>query len=145
MDKKNNKNLKNETISPVIISYQGVDTIGEATNLQNELCNKFSIKIDPPEEIPLSGARLGIGEIFITVVLAATVKTTVDSILNYLEKYYQKKQEEFDNIINIQIIIKKNNIDNGKRFPFHINKAKPMLLKLVFNTIREFISKIMKG
>ncbi len=129
---------------PLTITYSGIEIKKGAESLCDDLHEKFRVEINSPIETPRHIARLGAAEIIITIFLTSIVKTTLDAVLKYLEEYYTNQQEKSDKTVNIQIIIKRDKSDSGRRFPFRLSKAKPTLLKIVFNTIREFISRLEK-
>lgn len=113
MDKYNRENPNNLRAEFIKISYQGVNAEEEARILQDELYKQLHLKINPPTEIPDRIARLGVAEVIITIILAPIVQYAVNSILDTLQDFFRKKRP-----CKGQIIIKLDENDLGKRFPF---------------------------
>lgn len=143
MDKRNNKDSNDLMVESIKISYLGVDAEDEAKSLRDELCKQLHLQINPPAEIPARIVRLGVAEILITIILTTIAKTTLEAILDHLEEYFQSRYKKTDNI-NIQIVIKQDDTDIGKHYPFRLAEAKPIALKALFSTIRELVQKIVK-
>ena len=143
MVKHNRENPNGSGVESITISYQREEAEDEAKSLHDEMCRRLRIRISPLKEIPISAARLGGAEILVAIVLSTIAKTALDAILIYLEEHFQRRHKKND-IINVQIIIKRDDTDIGKRFPFRLTDVKPLALKVLFKTIREFISRVAK-
>lgn len=117
MDEYNKNNSNDLTIESIRISYQGVEGENEVRSLSEEIYQRLHLKINPPTKITDRIVRLGVSEILITIILTAIAKDMWDRILNLLQEHFQNQEKIRAN--KGQIIIKLNDSDTGKRFPFH--------------------------
>jgi hypothetical protein len=122
---------KKALAEPIKIFYQGRDAEAEAKSVYDDILQQFHIEISPPRKILSRSATLGIEELIITVILAKMTEITLEAIWDYLKKWFQNRHNEVNNNItlNVQIVLKKDNSDIGKRFPFQIKKGKPIDLE----------------
>jgi len=132
--------------SYINISYIGTDGENEARLFCDYLNQQALIKTNPPVKISTMGAELGVSEMLITIFLTTIVENTLEAIIDYLKKYFRKRQEDSSHInintLNIQIIIKQDDADIGKRYPMKITSKKtPDLEKFFGDIIKEYSKK----
>lgn len=129
--------------APVELFYRGSGALEEANFIHDELEKNFNWKLSTPSPISKGEAMLGVGEIFLAIVLASIGKTLVVTLLNYLEATFLKrvqKNDEFD--LQIQIIIKRKITDRGRRFPLDLNNIKESAVSTFFQSIRKEVEKL---
>ena len=128
----------NKTIS---LSYRGRTAKTEAQSLQSSLVQNVPNCSCQLQELPAKGQNLGLSEVAIYLVLSSLGKAVLQTTVDHLEEYFEQRAEDSEPM-DVQIVVKEDEVDIGKRFPFRLSNLKKFGFKAFFKTIREFIEKI---
>lgn len=131
MDKHDKNNSNELTIESVRISYLGVIAKDDAQFLYEKLHKQQGFKIPSPIEIPSRIAELGVPEVLVTIILTSMAKDIWNIILNLLKNYTQEKK------LYGQVIIKQDENDLGRRFPYHKETNWGVFFKAIDKYINE--------
>jgi hypothetical protein len=113
-----------------------------------ELKGRFEsvgVQVGSPREIKETDAKLGAEEIIITIIASAALKAVVqvafDELKNYLTKKYLGGEKSKKKLPNIQIVVKKNGTDSGKRELLSLKSATTDTIKKFIDNLSETAGK----
>ncbi|MFX0198575.1 MAG: hypothetical protein ACFFCW_20840 [Candidatus Hodarchaeota archaeon] len=138
MDSRNSEYLNNLKVESIRISYQGIRAGKQAASLHDKMYKQINLKINPPERIPDKIAKLGVAEILITITLAPIFHYAITSIIKVLRDFIRDRKNKS---CKGQIIIKVDDSDLGRRFPF---STREINLEEFFMIIDEYIKDLRK-
>jgi class 3 adenylate cyclase len=137
MDKYNRENPDDLRIESIKIFYQGFDAEEEAKSIYDDMYQRLHLNIHPPiathDRIP----KLGVAEVLLIIILAPIAQYAVNSILDSLRKRIRRPWKG-----QIIIVIKLDELDPGKRFPFNPLYAKEADWDEFFKAISKHIKGI---
>jgi len=125
----------------ITLSYRGETAKAEVESLQVALAQSLPNCSCQLKELPEDGQNLGLPEVAIYLVLSILGKAVLQTTVDHLEEYFEQKVEDSEPI-DMQIVVKKDESEYGKRFPFRLNSMKKLGVKAFFKSIRGFIAKI---
>jgi hypothetical protein len=117
MDKQRDRYPGNRISGSIKIQFKDEAAQTCANRLRDDLCQNLHLKINPPEKIPERKAKLGTenGDIIVSIILAHFIHSTVIALLGRLRDFFKTWKADFP---RGQLIVKPNENDIGKYFPF---------------------------
>lgn len=121
----------------IAVVYQGVSAKAEAESLHDAL-QASGIGVEPLSEIAPSGARLGVAEIFVTIVVTAAAKAVITTALQCLEDYLRERMEKERPDVRLQVVLKPQEM----RFPLSLRRATTQAIIAFFENVRKSVASL---
>jgi hypothetical protein len=119
------------------IKYRG-DAKLDAAALQQNI-TAAGLHIHDPVEVPEDDARLGAGEVILTIIATAAAKAVVDVVATQLREYLRKRLTSQPDKVGLRVVVRRDKHSSGKQHSIDFKGATADLIDQFVTNVKESI------